>query len=74
MCKLPKKIGDCKAAFPKYYFNSTSGQCESFTYGGCGGNGNNFNTKEECEQQCQGTSQYEICLSTISYYLWLKQA
>ena len=65
MCKLPKIIGDCKAAFPKYYFDSTSGQCKSFTYGGCGGNGNNFNTRGECEQQCQGTSQYEKYLCKV---------
>ena len=27
-------------------------QCEEFTYSGCGGNDNQFPTKQECEQAC----------------------
>lgn len=43
----------CKAAIQKYFFNTETGLCEIFTYGGCGGNGNNFNTKFECEIKCK---------------------
>ena len=28
------------------------GICRMFVYGGCGGNGNRFPSKEECEQTC----------------------
>ena len=28
-------------------------QCEHFIYGGCGGNGNQFENREACEDQCQ---------------------
>lgn len=42
----------CFAYFPRYFHNSTSKRCEVFIYGGCGGNENRFDTKEECEQFC----------------------
>ncbi|BCT22762.1 hypothetical protein [Carp edema virus] len=51
-CTLPKLVGNCRAAFTRYWFNSTSQQCETFTYGGCGGNSNNFNSQDECEKAC----------------------
>lgn len=52
VCKLAVDIGRCKAKILKYFFKSTSGKCDQFYYGGCGGNENNFETKEECEQSC----------------------
>lgn len=55
-CRLPAKVGLCRAAFPKFYYNSTSMSCERFTYGGCDGNGNNFDTKEKCEETCSGVT------------------
>ena len=35
-----------------WYFNSKTGECEDFEYIGCGGNENNFPTKEECRRVC----------------------
>lgn len=52
MCSLPAQSGPCLGAFPRYAFNSDSGECELFTYGGCLGNGNNFETIEKCEATC----------------------
>ena len=52
VCGLPPETGLCKAAFPRYFYNSTSEQCEGFTYGGCGGNSNNFETLSECNNVC----------------------
>ena len=52
MCQLPVDPGPCRAAFPRYVFNSTSGKCEMFTYGGCDGNQNNFETMEACKSSC----------------------
>ncbi|KXJ09881.1 Kunitz-type protease inhibitor AXPI-I [Exaiptasia diaphana] len=51
-CLLPKVVGPCRAAIPRYYYNSQSGKCETFTYGGCDGNKNNFATMEKCKAAC----------------------
>lgn len=44
---------DCRARFTRFYYNTESKECAEFIYGGCGGNGNRFMTKEECEQKCK---------------------
>ncbi|KFD45663.1 hypothetical protein M514_21128 [Trichuris suis] len=51
-CELPPETGPCKASFSKYYYNKQTNRCETFIYGGCQGNANNFETQEECEQKC----------------------
>ena len=35
-----------------WYFDAKAVECKTFDYGGCGGNGNKFNTKEDCEASC----------------------
>lgn len=54
VCALPRVVGACRAFFPRFYFDADSGSCESFVYGGCGSNGNNFETQRECEETCGG--------------------
>lgn len=51
-CALKEDEGPCKAIKDRFYFNIDKGRCESFEYGGCQGNANNFETLEECEQMC----------------------
>ena len=36
----------------KRYFDNEEKKCKEFSYGGCGGNENNFNSVEECETSC----------------------
>ncbi|KAJ8037370.1 Kunitz-type serine protease inhibitor DrKIn-II [Holothuria leucospilota] len=45
-------VGRCRARKLRYSFNADSNQCELFTYGGCGGNDNNFKTQADCEATC----------------------
>lgn len=52
VCDLPIVVGPCDAAIPRWAFNARTGECERFIYGGCGGNRNNFETREKCEGQC----------------------
>lgn len=52
-CIEPRNTGPCRASIPRYFFNKQSKNCEMFTYGGCRGNGNNFETKENCEHLCK---------------------
>ncbi|OQR66293.1 tissue factor pathway inhibitor-like [Tropilaelaps mercedesae] len=44
-CLQPPNSGYFLANFPRWFFNYTSGECERFTYGGCNGNSNRFNTE-----------------------------
>ena len=52
ICSLPSDIGPCRAAVSRFFFNEDSGNCEMFMYGGCSGNGNNFETLQNCEDVC----------------------
>ncbi|KAK2846444.1 hypothetical protein Q5P01_009443 [Channa striata] len=56
ICRQPVKVGSCRAAFPKFFYNVTDQSCSSFIYGGCEGNGNNFDSKDECEKTCTGVT------------------
>nr|XP_021001043.2 papilin isoform X2 [Parasteatoda tepidariorum] len=59
LCNLPVDSGICRALHYRFAFNQTSGHCEEFVYGGCGGNANNFFIQEICEVTC-GDSQTTI--------------
>lgn len=64
-CRLPKDEGKCtgnlKSGVEKWFFSvSTSidgsveaGKCAKFIYSGCGGNGNVFDSKDDCLNACQ---------------------
>ena len=51
-CTLPPESGECDAAFPRWYFDAATGECAEFLWGGCGGNANNFETREACQATC----------------------
>ncbi|KRY58971.1 Mitochondrial inner membrane protein OXA1L, partial [Trichinella britovi] len=67
-CLLDVNPGLCKNVQLRWYFNKKKGTCESFIYGGCGGNGNNFQTEEECQNQCLNTN---LCHGKVDgYYIY----
>ncbi|XP_019644562.1 PREDICTED: PI-actitoxin-Axm2a-like isoform X2 [Branchiostoma belcheri] len=49
---VPKKVGPCEALIPRWFYNSQTGQCEQFNWGGCDPNDNNFATLKECRKTC----------------------
>lgn len=38
--------------FYRFAYDVEKRECVEFIYGGCAGNSNNFETKEDCEQKC----------------------
>jgi len=58
-CFLPSDSGNCYASYSAWYYDTNTEDCEKFTYGGCGGNGNNFDSHEECMNACYGSIQHE---------------
>ncbi|XP_071535857.1 uncharacterized protein [Panulirus ornatus] len=70
VCLLDKDSGPCLAHFDRYAYDRVSGKCDHFIYGGCQGNGNNFETLEECWEACggfghAGSAKPDKCLQNI---------
>jgi len=53
-CNLPPDPGTCSGATLKFAYNPSSRSCSSFSYTGCGGNDNRFDTFEACSAACVG--------------------
>uniref|UniRef100_A0A1I7RSD0 Papilin n=1 Tax=Bursaphelenchus xylophilus TaxID=6326 RepID=A0A1I7RSD0_BURXY len=52
VCDLPAVKGPCGGHHQKFYYNKEAKECQQFEFSGCLGNGNNFATKEQCEERC----------------------
>ncbi|NXM84837.1 AMBP protein, partial [Oenanthe oenanthe] len=52
-CRLGRDSGPCSGMLSRFFYNSSSMACETFLYGGCLGNGNNFYSEKECLQACR---------------------
>ena len=44
--------GPCDDKLSKWYFDADSGECTAFSYSGCEGNANRFESQEQCDRQC----------------------
>ncbi|XP_062612883.1 homeobox protein 5-like [Saccostrea cucullata] len=60
-CEDPADRGHCNKLELRYRFNEDSEYCETFLYGGCGGNKNNFKTVGECAKACVDEPKGSIC-------------
>lgn len=45
--------GLCRADFTRYSYDPNARACRAFSYGGCGGSENNFNSLAECVAVCE---------------------
>ncbi|NXT25850.1 AMBP protein, partial [Syrrhaptes paradoxus] len=52
-CRLSQDPGPCSGMLSRFFYNSSSMACETFLYGGCLGNGNNFYSEKDCLQACR---------------------
>ncbi|XP_071454258.1 papilin isoform X2 [Hetaerina americana] len=60
-CFLPKVEGPCDGYYPTWYYDAERKQCGQFIYGGCLGNNNKFQTREECEELCVIPDNIDAC-------------
>ncbi|CAG2212152.1 PAPLN [Mytilus edulis] len=54
ICTLPHVRGPGGVAIQRWFYNSDTMKCETFSYSGSNGSKNNFKTKTECEGLCDG--------------------
>ncbi|XP_036840630.1 papilin [Oncorhynchus mykiss] len=52
MCSLSRDDGSCANWTSRFYYNSVTGSCTQFWYGGCHGNANNFVSRDVCQREC----------------------
>ncbi|XP_064182107.1 kunitz-type protease inhibitor 1a isoform X1 [Anguilla rostrata] len=55
-CLAPKKVGPCRGSFQRWHYNAVTERCETFVFGGCKENMNNYLSEEECTKACDGVS------------------
>ncbi|KAI8496736.1 Sushi, von Willebrand factor type A, EGF and pentraxin [Branchiostoma belcheri] len=53
VCSLPTAVpGNCSLGLARWTYHPDSGECLPFVYTGCGGNENNFLSRDQCLQTC----------------------
>ena len=52
MCKLNPDAGTCRGYNILWYYDTSIQRCQRFVYTGCDGNGNRFDTENECLDLC----------------------
>ena len=55
VCELEMDPGNCHEILRRFYYDLRHRVCRTFTYTGCGGNGNRFRSRRQCERHCLGT-------------------
>jgi hypothetical protein len=64
-CYLIPDTGPCFGLFPKYFYNQTTQQCETFTWGGCAGLVP-FETLIDCQNSCSGSGNViDLCSNLL---------
>ncbi|XP_026746917.1 spondin-1-like isoform X2 [Trichoplusia ni] len=53
VCKLPMSVGHCRGYEERWFYEWAKHSCEPFGFSGCGGNGNNFRTRDHCLRACR---------------------
>lgn len=55
VCSQGRETGPCRGSFRRWYYDTKTGHCQEFFFGGCRGNANNFMKAEDCEKVCVQT-------------------
>lgn len=57
---MPLEAGPCTEHTNKWFYDSSDGFCKEFQYGGCDGNQNQYESREECEHKCGNVQGEEL--------------
>uniref|UniRef100_A0A3Q2VBQ3 Collagen alpha-1(XXVIII) chain n=1 Tax=Haplochromis burtoni TaxID=8153 RepID=A0A3Q2VBQ3_HAPBU len=60
-CDLSLDQGTCRDYIIRWYYDKQANACAQFWYGGCGGNGNRYETEDECKKTCVLLRGGKIC-------------
>uniref|UniRef100_A0A669BLI7 Collagen alpha-1(XXVIII) chain n=1 Tax=Oreochromis niloticus TaxID=8128 RepID=A0A669BLI7_ORENI len=60
-CDLSLDQGTCRDYIIRWYYDKQANACAQFWYGGCGGNGNRYETEDECKKTCVLFRTGKIC-------------
>ncbi|KAG8447416.1 hypothetical protein GDO86_014771 [Hymenochirus boettgeri] len=63
-CRLAPVPGPCLGLHERYFYNTTSMACETFKFGGCLGNNNNFQSEMDCLQTCRTEAACHLPITT----------
>ncbi|XP_063763423.1 kunitz-type protease inhibitor 2 [Eleginops maclovinus] len=63
-CGAQPEVGPCRAAFQHWFYSRETGGCQTFIYGGCQGNQNNYETKQRCMDTCTGETHLSVLLQS----------
>ncbi|XP_074133404.1 kunitz-type protease inhibitor 2 isoform X2 [Sminthopsis crassicaudata] len=66
-CTAKAVTGPCRAAFPRWYFDSEKNTCVHFIYGGCRGNKNSYLNLEDCMTKCFGKRTHKASHPAMSH-------
>ncbi|KAE9421576.1 hypothetical protein Angca_004728, partial [Angiostrongylus cantonensis] len=69
LCSYDPEWGSCNQLRYMWFYNQSSGRCDQFLYGGCGGNPNKFDTFEICQQTCELTG-IDPCMQPLDRGSW----
>ena len=64
VCSMERDTGPCTDYRAVWYFEPVSRTCRRFLFGGCDGNGNKFNSSEECHSRC--LDRQDVAMTTIA--------
>lgn len=66
-CGLPSQVGACNSFRERWYFDAETQKCKQFRFSGCGGNGNNFLTGENCVKNCGGSMDNPVSINHVKH-------
>ncbi|XP_003736478.2 papilin isoform X2 [Drosophila pseudoobscura] len=66
VCTQAPEAGECDNHTTAWFYDNEKMACTAFTYSGCGGNGNRFETRDQCERQCGEFKGVDVCNEPVT--------